>query len=101
MVAVGFKAKSSALFLVLLLSLFNVVVNNWWSVHAAHPQRDFLKYESVAASHRPRLTRQLLPDAFGDRRLPDVDRHRRGRAESRREEAELDVKMDKLACKVR
>jgi len=56
MVAVGFKAKSSALFLVLLLSLFNVVVNNWWSVHAAHPQRDFLKYESVAASHRARLT---------------------------------------------
>ena len=48
MVAVGFKAKSSALFLVLLLSLFNVVVNNWWSVHAAHPQRDFLKYEFVA-----------------------------------------------------
>lgn len=50
MVAVGFKAKSSALFLVLLLSLFNVVVNNWWSVHAAHPQRDFLKYESVGFS---------------------------------------------------
>jgi uncharacterized membrane protein YphA (DoxX/SURF4 family) len=43
MVAIGFRARESAIFLVLLLSLFNVVVNNWWSVHASHPQRDFLK----------------------------------------------------------
>jgi len=45
MVAVGFKAKWSASFLVTLLSVFNVFINNWWSVHAAHPQRDFLKYD--------------------------------------------------------
>jgi len=45
MVAIGFKAKSSAFFLVLLLSVFNVFVNNWWAVHASHPQRDFLKYD--------------------------------------------------------
>jgi uncharacterized membrane protein YphA (DoxX/SURF4 family) len=45
MVAVGFKAKWSALFLVMLLSIFNVLINNWWSVHSAHPQRDFLKYD--------------------------------------------------------
>jgi uncharacterized membrane protein YphA (DoxX/SURF4 family) len=45
MVAVGFKAKWSASFLVLLLSVFNVFINNWWSVHSAHPQRDFLKYD--------------------------------------------------------
>jgi uncharacterized membrane protein YphA (DoxX/SURF4 family) len=45
MVAVGFKAKYSASFLVLLLSIFNVFINNWWSVHTAHPQRDFLKYD--------------------------------------------------------
>ena len=43
MVAVGFKAKWSAAFLVLILSVFNVFINNWWSVHSAHPQRDFLK----------------------------------------------------------
>ena len=43
MVAVGFKAKWSAAFLVLVLSAFNVFANNWWSVHSAHPQRDFLK----------------------------------------------------------
>jgi len=45
MVAVGFKAKWSASFLVIILSIFNVAVNNWWSVHSAHPARDFLKYD--------------------------------------------------------
>jgi uncharacterized membrane protein YphA (DoxX/SURF4 family) len=44
MVAVGFKAKYSAMFLVALLSVFNVLINNFWSVHSAHPHRDFLKY---------------------------------------------------------
>lgn len=44
MVAVGFKAKWSAIFLVLVLSVFNVFANNWWSVVSTHPQRDFLKY---------------------------------------------------------
>jgi uncharacterized membrane protein YphA (DoxX/SURF4 family) len=33
MVAVGFKAKWSASFLVTLLSVFNIFVNNWWSLH--------------------------------------------------------------------
>ncbi|KAK7439304.1 ER-derived vesicles protein erv29 [Stygiomarasmius scandens] len=45
MVAVGFKAKWSATFLVLVLSILNVFANNWWSVPSAHPQRDFLKYD--------------------------------------------------------
>jgi len=45
MVAVGFKAKWSAAFLVLTLSVFNVFANNWWSVGSSHPQRDFLKYD--------------------------------------------------------
>lgn len=45
MVAIGFKAKWSATFLVIVLSVFNVFANNWWSVHSAHPQRDFLKYD--------------------------------------------------------
>ena len=43
MVAVGFKAKWSAAFLVVMLSVFNVFINNFWSIHSAHPQRDFLK----------------------------------------------------------
>jgi ER-derived vesicles protein len=43
MVAVGYKAKIAAVFLVVVLSIFNFFVNNWWAVHASHPQRDFLK----------------------------------------------------------
>ncbi|KAF9330150.1 hypothetical protein BG006_006866 [Podila minutissima] len=45
MIAVGFKAKLSAMFLVLFLSVFNIVVNNFWSVENAHAQKDFLKYD--------------------------------------------------------
>ncbi|WFD26773.1 ER-derived vesicles protein erv29 [Malassezia nana] len=45
MVAIGFKARYSAMFLVLLLSILNVAVNNFWTVHSAHPQRDFLRYD--------------------------------------------------------
>ncbi|KAF9585159.1 hypothetical protein BGW38_003667, partial [Lunasporangiospora selenospora] len=45
MIAVGFKAKLTAMFLVLFLSIFNVMVNNWWSVDHAHIQKDFLKYD--------------------------------------------------------
>ena len=45
MVVVGFKAKWSATFLVLFLSIFNVLIHNWWSMHHSHPQRDFLKYD--------------------------------------------------------
>lgn len=43
MVAVGFKAKWASAFLVIVLSIFNVFINNFWSIHSAHPQRDFLK----------------------------------------------------------
>ncbi|CAO3636795.1 unnamed protein product [Cunninghamella echinulata] len=45
MVAVGFKAKYSALFLVLLLSVSNVLINNFWSVTQNEFRRDFLKYD--------------------------------------------------------
>ncbi|KAL8283874.1 hypothetical protein RQP46_005306 [Phenoliferia psychrophenolica] len=44
-VALGYKAKISALFLVTTLSIFNFSINNFWAVHSAHPQRDFLKYD--------------------------------------------------------
>ena len=65
MVVVGFKAKFSAVMLVLILSIFNVLVNNWWTVsvkwslklagigsneyfsqlHPHHPNKDFAKYD--------------------------------------------------------
>ncbi|KAG1882380.1 SURF4 family-domain-containing protein [Suillus subluteus] len=49
MVAIGFKAKWSATFLVILLGLFNVFANDWWNVHSAHPQHNFLKYDFFQA----------------------------------------------------
>jgi uncharacterized membrane protein YphA (DoxX/SURF4 family) len=45
MVVVGFKAKYSATFLVLLLSISNILINNWWSVHPNHPQKDYLRFD--------------------------------------------------------
>lgn len=65
MVVVGFKAKFSATMLVLILSVFNLLVNNFWTVggfqfptmselctdndgfqlHPHHPQKDFAKYD--------------------------------------------------------
>ncbi|KAJ3341796.1 hypothetical protein HDU83_006475 [Entophlyctis luteolus] len=63
MVVVGFKAKWSAGFLILFLSVSNVLLNNWWSLHqlsvvllfvgftmiepvySTHPQRDFQRYD--------------------------------------------------------
>ncbi|BDD59669.1 hypothetical protein MPDQ_001753 [Monascus purpureus] len=45
MVVVGFKAKWSAILLVVLLSIFNVLVNNFWTLHPHHPHKDFAKYD--------------------------------------------------------
>ncbi|KXS18172.1 SURF4-domain-containing protein [Gonapodya prolifera JEL478] len=45
MVVVGFKTRWSAWFLITVLSISNVVLNNWWSLHHNHPQRDFLQYD--------------------------------------------------------
>ncbi|KAH0548172.1 hypothetical protein GP486_008107 [Trichoglossum hirsutum] len=45
MVVVGFKAKWSAVMLVLILSIFNLVVNNFWTLHTDHPHKDFAKYD--------------------------------------------------------
>ncbi|RCH88113.1 hypothetical protein CU098_009463 [Rhizopus stolonifer] len=45
MVVVGFRAKWSAAFLVALLCIMNVIVNNWWSVHHSDNYgRDVQKY---------------------------------------------------------
>lgn len=45
MVVVGFKAKLSAVLLVLILSIFNILVNNFWTLHPHHPHKDFAKYD--------------------------------------------------------
>ncbi|GJN68381.1 COPII-coated vesicle protein SurF4/Erv29 [Purpureocillium lilacinum] len=45
MVVVGFKAKFSATLLVVILSIFNLLVNNFWTLHPHHPHKDFAKYD--------------------------------------------------------
>jgi len=45
MVIVGFKAKFSAIMLVVILSIFNLFVNNFWTLHEHHPHKDFAKYD--------------------------------------------------------
>lgn len=45
MIIVGFKAKLGALCLLLGLSVFNVIINNWWSVNRESHMRDFLKFD--------------------------------------------------------
>ncbi|KAL6902609.1 SURF4 family domain-containing protein [Trichoderma evansii] len=45
MVVVGFKAKYSATLLVVILSGFNLLVNNFWTLHEHHPHKDFAKYD--------------------------------------------------------
>ncbi|MCJ1259246.1 hypothetical protein MMC24_007082 [Lignoscripta atroalba] len=45
MVVVGFKAKWSAVMLVVILSIFNLFVNNFWTLHEHHPHKDFAKYD--------------------------------------------------------
>ncbi|KAI8870109.1 SURF4-domain-containing protein, partial [Ramicandelaber brevisporus] len=45
MVVVGFKAKYSAMFLVLFLSVANVIMNNWWAIDFNPTHRDFVKYD--------------------------------------------------------
>ncbi|KAL8288974.1 hypothetical protein RB597_000858 [Gaeumannomyces tritici] len=45
MVIVGFKAKFSATLLVVILSVFNLLVNNFWTLHEHHPHKDFAKYD--------------------------------------------------------
>lgn len=41
LVVIGFKAKYTAWILITLLSISNVVLNNWWTLHHAHPRRYF------------------------------------------------------------
>lgn len=45
MVIIGFKAKYSAMFLVAILCIFNLFVNQWWAHGHESAERDFLRYD--------------------------------------------------------
>ena len=45
MVAVGFKARYSAMLLVAILCIVNMFINQWWKHGHNSPERDFLRYD--------------------------------------------------------
>ncbi|KAI8610028.1 SURF4 family-domain-containing protein [Chytriomyces sp. MP71] len=45
LVAVGFRAKYSSAALTGIVTLGNLVLNSWWSLHHAHPRRDLERYD--------------------------------------------------------
>ncbi|CAH7678684.1 SURF4 family-domain-containing protein [Phakopsora pachyrhizi] len=49
MVAVGFKAQWSTMFLLIVSSIVNVLANDWWSSPKDHPERDFRRYDFFQA----------------------------------------------------
>lgn len=98
MVAVGFKAKWSATLLVVILSVFNVLVNNFWTVSARKPEITTEEDHSVLTKHSiasrappPQGLCQvrLLPDSFNRRRSPPSGQQWPGSTQSRREEEGL------------
>lgn len=78
MVVVGFKAKWSAIILVMILSIFNVLVNNFWTVSAAFAAAKLLLTISIASSTPPNEgLRQirLLPDPLHRGRSTTPGKH--------------------------
>lgn len=77
MVVVGFKAKWSATLLVVILSVFNVLVNNFWTVSyktcepslpvAFGPHADFDAYSSTSTTHI-----RTLPNTTSSRSSPSL-----------------------------
>jgi uncharacterized membrane protein YphA (DoxX/SURF4 family) len=45
MVVIGFKTKFSAMILIAVLSIGNLLLNNWWSLHHNEMKRDFMLFE--------------------------------------------------------
>lgn len=50
LVVIGFKAKYTAWILITLLSISNVLLNNWWSLHHAHPRRYLLLIVGISSN---------------------------------------------------
>eukprot|EP00834_Sanchytrium_tribonematis_P007911 NODE_803_length_3808_cov_1.057381.p2 type:complete len:260 gc:universal NODE_803_length_3808_cov_1.057381:1348-569(-) len=44
-ILLGYQSNASTIGLVVLMTLFNMFTNNWWSLHHQHPHRDFMKYD--------------------------------------------------------
>ena len=101
MVAVGFKAKWSAIILVMILSIFNILVNNFWTVSESRKiglQTIANRIALLAAPSPPtqglRQVR-LLPDPLDRGRSAAVGQHGTRTGQLRREEEGL---LDSTCC---
>lgn len=102
MVVVGFKAKMSAVLLVLILSIFNVLVNNFWTVRISRTRKsafgDGRTNCRTAASATPAqgfCQVRLLPDSVDCRWPASAGQHGARAVQRRREEEGL---LDVLAA---
>ena len=69
MVVVGFKAKFSAVMLVLILSIFNVIVNNFWTVY--HFASELTRvYELTHHSSTNTTRKRILQNTTSSRSCP-------------------------------
>ena len=93
MVVVGFKAKLSAIILVLLLSIFNVLVNNFWTVSGHVLFSAHWVSNRFAASQKPSSQRlrqiRFLPDSVHHGWFVIVGQYGPWPAECRREKEGL------------
>ena len=44
-IVLGYQSNAFTVILVVIMTVFNMVMNNWWTLHHQHPHRDFLKYD--------------------------------------------------------
>lgn len=92
MVVVGFKAKYSATLLVVILSIFNLLVNNFWTVSLGVliPRLHQLTIIASRAPPSQGLCQvRLLPDSVHRRRTPAPGQQRPRPVQHRREEEGL------------
>ena len=96
MVVVGFKAKFSATLLVVILSVFNILVNNFWTVSPRLALYivygpSFTDSHTAPRAPPPQGLRQvrLLPDPFHRWRSPALGQQRPRPVQHRREEEGL------------
>ena len=93
MVAVGFKAKWSAIILVMILSIFNILVNNFWTVRTPEDTNSMVSVLTTLAPSSPpteglRKVR-LLPNPVDRGRSTASGEHGTRTGQLRREEESL------------
>lgn len=70
MVVVGFKAKFSAIVLVMILSVFNIFVNNFWTVSTPFPGEKNQRFANKRRSSTRTTRKRISPSTISSRSSP-------------------------------